>query len=61
MVAVRIFYLCRDLATIRKIQERFNFPKKMTVNWWWDVEVKMEDWDLLMETKKRGFIGVKRI
>lgn len=32
MYFIVVYYKIRDIATIRKIQERFKFPKCMTVN-----------------------------
>lgn len=52
MRKVVIYYHTRNLATIRKIQEHFNFPKKMTVNGEWVVDVKNEQWEELKEIER---------
>ena len=54
-----VYYRTNDLPTIRKIQERFNFPKYMTVNGECPVVVNGKDWELLKETEKRGFIQIR--
>lgn len=54
-----IYYRVSDMTTIRKIQERFGFPKRMTVNGEWPVMVKDEDWQLLLETEKRKYIDIR--
>lgn len=54
-----IYYRIKDLPTIRKIQERFKFPKCMTVNGEWPVVVDGKDWELLKETEARGFIQIR--
>lgn len=59
MRKVVIYYHTRNLATIRKIQEHFNFPKKMTVNGEWVVGVKNEQWEELKEIERRGYIRIR--
>ena len=54
-----VYYKINDLSIIRKIQERFGFPKCMTVNGEWQVMVEGEDWALIQETEKRGFIEIR--
>lgn len=53
MRKVVIYYHTRNLSTIRKIQEHFGFPKKMTVNGEWVVNVKNEQWEELKEYEIR--------
>lgn len=54
-----VYYKIRDIATIRKIQERFKFPKCMTVNAEWQVLVEGTDWETLRETERRGYIEIR--
>lgn len=54
-----VYYRINDLTTIRKIQERFGFPKCMTVNGEWPVVVDSKDWALLKETEERRFIEIR--
>lgn len=54
-----VYYRTNDLPVIRKIQERFKFPKCMTVNGECPVVVDGKDWELLKETEKRGFIQIR--
>ena len=58
---VLIYFATSDWEVIRKIQERFKLPKGVTVN---GVTcepciIKDEDWELLLETEKRGFIQIR--
>lgn len=59
MRKVVVYYHTRNLATIRKIQEHFGFPKKMTVNGEWVVTVKNEQWEELKEIERRGYIRIR--
>lgn len=54
-----VYYRTKKLPVIRKIQERFKFPKCMTVNGEWPVVVDGKDWELLKETEARGFIQIR--
>lgn len=56
---VVVYYRTGDVSVIRKIRERFGFPKCMTVNGEWPVVVNGDDWELLKETEKRGFIDIR--
>lgn len=56
---VVVYYRTEDISVIRKIQGRFGFPKCMTVNGEWPVVVNGDDWELLKETEKRGFIDIR--
>lgn len=56
---VVVYYRTEDISIIRKIQGRFGFPKCMTVNGEWQVAVNGDDWELLKETEKRGFIDIR--
>ena len=61
MGKVYIYYNC-SYEDIRRIEECFGFPHCVTVNGETckPVEVKPEDWPLLQETEKRGFIQIRR-
>jgi len=59
MYFIVVYYKIRDIATIRKIQERFKFPKCMTVNGEWQVLVEGTDWETLRETERRGYIEIR--
>lgn len=54
-----VYYKINNLSIIRKIQDRFGFPKCMTVNGEWQVIVEGKDWSLLQETEERGFIEIR--
>lgn len=60
MEKVYIYYCC-SWENIRRIQERFNLPRCVTVNGetCQPVEVADEDWELLRETERRGFIQIR--
>lgn len=60
MEKVYIYYCC-SWEKIRRIQERFNLPRCVTVNGETckPVEVADEDWELLRETERRGFIQIR--
>ena len=61
MHKVTIYYDCK-WEDIRKIEQRFGFPHCVTVNveTCRPVEVRDEDWELLVETAKRGYIQIRR-
>lgn len=57
---VYIYYNC-SWDDIRRIQERFGFTQCVTVNGETcePVEVSDEDWELLKETERRGYIQIR--
>ena len=57
---VYIYYNCK-FEDIAKIETRFGFPHCVNVNGetCQPVEVRPEDWDLLRETERRGFIQIR--
>lgn len=59
MYFVTIYYRSRDMAAIRTLRERFGFEQAMTINGTWSVMVRHEDWQLLCECEKRGFIDIR--
>ena len=58
---IYIYYTC-SYENMQAIQDRFGFPHCVTVNGetCHPVEVKPEDWELLLETEKRGFIQIRK-
>ena len=59
MHIITIYYRTNDIGTIRKIQKRFRFPRAMTINGTWPVMVADEDWELLQETERRGYVNIR--
>ena len=59
MKIITIYYRISDLKTIRKIQERFGFPKAMTVNGTWPVMVADRDWELLQDVERRRYVSIR--
>lgn len=57
---VYIYYNC-NWDDIRKIEDRFGFPHCVNVNGesCQPVEVKPEDWPVLKETERRGYIQIR--
>lgn len=57
---VYIYYNC-SFEDIAKIEMRFGFPHCVNVNGETckPVEVRPEDWELLRETERRGFIQIR--
>ena len=55
-----IYYDC-SWEDIRRIQERFKLPSCVTVNGETcsEVEIADEDWELLRETARRGYIQIR--
>lgn len=60
MKEVYIYYNC-TWEEIRRIEERFGFPHCVSVNGesCHPVDVRDEDWALLRETERRGFIQIR--
>lgn len=58
---VYIYYNTSDWEVIHTIQERFNLPTCTTVNGETcePCTIKDEDWELLQETERRGFIQIR--
>lgn len=58
---VYIYFATSDWDIINRIRERFGIPRGITVN---GVTcepciIKDEDWELLLETEKRGYIKIR--
>lgn len=58
--SVYIYYNC-TWDDVRRIQERFGFNTCVNVNGesCQPVEVRSEDWELLRETERRGYIQIR--
>lgn len=57
---VYLYYDC-NWDDIRRIEERFGIPHCVTVNGetCQPVEIRDEDWPLLKETERRGYIQIR--
>lgn len=57
---VYIYYNC-NWEDVRKIEDRFGFPHCVNVNGesCQPVEVKPDDWPVLKETERRGYIQIR--
>lgn len=58
---VNIYFATSDWDIINRIRERFGIPRGITVN---GVTcepciIKDEDWEVLLETEKRGYIKIR--
>jgi hypothetical protein len=62
MHVVHIYFATSDWDIIHRIQERFQLPKGVTVNGvtCQPCEIKDEDWELLKETERRGYIKIRK-
>ena len=60
MKRVVLYYNC-DFDDIRKIEERFGIAHCVTLNGetCQPVEIKDEDWAVLQETERRGYIQIR--
>lgn len=60
MRRVTIYYKCR-WEDIRKIQQRFGITSCVTVNGesCQPSDIRDEDWELLQETERRGYIQIR--
>ena len=60
MKRVVLYYNC-GWEAIRKIEERFGIPPCVTLNGetCQPVEIKDEDWAVLKETERRGYIQIR--
>lgn len=58
---VRIYFKCK-WEDIYRIQERFRLPRCVNVNGvtCGNVEISDEDWELLRETERRGYIEIRK-
>lgn len=61
MSFVTIYYKTKDLQTIQKIQERFGFPKRMTVNGECAVILDGKDWEVLKKRIKIARLAEENI
>lgn len=58
---IKIYFKTTNWNIIRRIQERFNLPRCVTVNGetCQSCEVSAENLELLKETEKRGYIQIR--
>lgn len=56
---ITIYYKTKDVAVIRMIQERFGFPHAISINGTWEVAVKGEDWEELLEVERMGYVEIR--
>ena len=56
---ITIYWGTRDPDIIGKIREKFNIPHHISVNYETECEIKDEDFSLLEETERRGFIRIR--
>ena len=58
---VTIYFRCK-WADVYRIMERFKMPRGVTVNGETcrPVEIADEDWELLKETERRGYIRIRK-
>lgn len=58
---VTIYFRCK-WSDVYKIMERFKMPRGVTVNGETcrPVEIADEDWELLKETERRGYINIRK-
>lgn len=61
MISLTVYWRTKEIGIIRKIRERFGLPSYMTVNGETDAEVSDEDFPLLEETARRGFIQIRKL
>lgn len=63
MVRWRIEWRTKDMRAIRRIRERFNMPQKMSVNMRTpiDIEPEGEDYELLLDIERRGWLRIERV
>lgn len=57
---VTIYFRCK-WEDVRKIQQRFHLPEGVTVNGetCQPCEIADDDWELLKETERRGYISIR--
>lgn len=54
-----VYWITKDRVSIEKIQRRFGLSTYVSVNKETPCIIKDEDWDLLNETAKLGFIKIR--
>lgn len=61
MIRLTVYWCTKDEGIIMKIRERFGLPSHMTVNGETDARIRDEDFPLLEETARRGFIQIRKL
>ena len=59
MKGVTIYWMTKDPISIEKIRNRFGISSYMSVNKETPCTIKDEDWELLGETARLGFIQIR--
>lgn len=54
-----VYYCTNDPSLIRRIQDRFRFPRGFTINGEWRVIVMPEDWELALWSVEHGYIQLR--
>ena len=57
---ITVYWVTRNPDVIVRIRKKFNIPSYTSVNYETECEIKNEDFPLLEETERRGFIRITR-
>ena len=55
-----IYWRVIDPSVIERIRDKFGIPKGITVNGISHADIKDEDWELFLETERRGYIQIRK-
>ena len=56
---ITVYWVTRNPDVIVRIRKKFNIPSYTSVNYETECEIKNEDFPLLEETERRGFIRIR--
>lgn len=56
---ITVYWVTRNPDVIVRIRKKFNVPSYTSVNYETECEIKNEDFPLLEETERRGFIRIR--
>ena len=56
---ITVYWVTRNPDVIVRIRKQFNIPSYTSVNYETECEIKDEDFSLLEETERRGFIRIR--
>lgn len=56
---ITVYWVTRNPDVIVRIRKKFNIPSYTFVNYETECEIKDEDFSLLEETERRGFIQIR--
>lgn len=59
MRKITIYWVTKNEDTITRIRKRFGISSYKSINGETPAEINDDDWDLLKETAKRGFIQLR--